>query len=368
MLYLANKKIAIFKSPYNISELNSDTMKAKQFYLANTLFALLLFLLPVHGTSQSKPRPKSVFEVLTQTEAAKISLETDLTTIIENRKNDVYYPATLTTDDGKVYRVELKPRGKYRRKISEIPPLKIKFKKKSLREQGLDTLNEIKLVLPVYDNALGDELIIKEYLAYRMFEQLTSASVRARLVRLTIHDTHVEQSKKMYGILLEDEEETVARMNGVLVEQYGTPPDSLIMNQAALVSVFEYMIGNTDWEISMLRNVRLIKSPENGKILVVPYDFDFSGLVSAPYASPSSESGLKTVRDRFMMANGIKTEHLKRALQGVKAKKKELYNICRSKHLSKDAYDQMVGYLETFFQQIEEKDEVPTLFRMPETD
>jgi len=343
-------------------------MKARQFFSINIVALLLLFVFPQQGTSQTKPRPKTFFEHLAQVDAAKMTLETDLTTLLENRKSDQYYPATLTTDDGKMYKVELKARGKYRRKISEIPPLKIKVKKKQLKDAGLDTLNEIKLVLPTYDNALGDELIVKEYIAYRIFEHLTSASVRARLIRLTIRDTHVEKTRKMYAILLEDEEETVARMNGVLVEQYGTAPDSLIMNQAALVSVFQYMIGNTDWETSMLRNVRLIKSPASGKILVIPYDFDFSGLVSAPYSSPSSESGLKTVRDRFMMANGIPTEHLKRAVRGIKDKKKDILNICRSKYLSNEASDQIVAYLETFFQQIEETEEVPTLFRMPPTD
>ena len=358
-----------FKNLSDYSELNSGTMKARQFFSTNMLLALLFFLFPQDAASQNKPHAKTFFEHLARVEAAKLSLEIDLTTLLENRKSEQYYPATLTDSDGKMYRIEVKARGKYRRKISEIPPLKIKIKKNLLKDAGLvDTLNELKLVLPTYDNALGDELVIKEYLAYRMFEHLTSASVRARLIRLTIRDMHVEKTRKMYAILLEDEEETVARLNGVLVEQYGTSPDSLIMNQAALVSVFEYMIGNTDWDIAMLRNVRLIKSPATGKILVVPYDFDFSGMVAAPYSSPSSDSGLKTVRDRFMMANGIPTEHLKRAVRGIRDKKKDILNICRSKYLSIEASEQLVDYLETFFQQIEETEEVPRLFRMPPTD
>lgn len=343
-------------------------MKLKLFSLTNIHFLFFVLLLPMQGYGQAAVRRETIFEHLTKKEGDKITLETDLTTIIENKKTEQYYPGTLTTADGKMYKVDIKPRGKYRRKIAEIPPLKLKFKKKLLTEEGFDTLNEIKLVLPAFDNAQGDELIVKEYLAYKMFEQLTTASVRAQLIRLTIRDTHVEKSKKMYAIMLEDEEETVARMNGKLVEQYGMPADSLIMNQAALVSVFEYMIGNTDWEVSMLRNVRLIRSEESGKILVIPYDFDFSGLVSAPYASPSAESGLKTVRDRYMMANGIKVEHLKRALQGIRTAKKSFYEICRSKYLSRESTMDMIAYLETLFQQIEEKDEVPMMFKMPQAD
>jgi len=351
-----------------ISELNSGTMKTGQHSITGILLGLLVLFLPLAGAGQKSTRVKTIFEHLAKEEAVKLEIDLDLTTILENRKKDQYYPASLTTSDGKTFRIEVKPRGKYRRRIAEIPPLKLKFKKKDLVAQGFDTLNEIKLVLPAYDTNLGDELVIKEYLAYRMFEHLTSASVRARLIRLNIHDTHVEQSRKVYAIMVEDEEETAARMKGQLVEEYGILPDSLIMNQAALVAVFEYMIGNTDWEIAMMRNVRLIKSPETGKVLVVPYDFDFSGLVSAPYATPSSDSGLKNVRDRFMMASGIKTEQLKRAIKIILSAKDDLYDICRSKHLSRASSDEVINYLESFFQQIEEKDEVPKMFKMPETD
>jgi hypothetical protein len=351
-----------------ISELNSDAMRTKQLSISAPIIHILLLLLPGVGVGQKTTPSKSIYEHLTKTDAAKITLEVDLTTIVENRKKDQYYPATLTTDDGKKFKVEVKPRGKYRRKMADIPPLKIKFKKKDLTAAGFDTLNEIKLSLPAYDNSLGEQLLVKEYLAYRMFEHLTSASTRARLVRLTIHDTHVEQSRKMLAILVEDEEETAARMKGGLVEQYGVSLDSLIMSQAALVAVFEYMIGNTDWDISMMRNVRFIKSPESGKILVIPYDFDFAGLVSAPYATPSSESGLKTVRDRFMMANGISTDHMKRALKIVKSAKEDLYDICRSKYLTQTNFEEVTAYLETFFQQIENSDQVPTRYNMPETD
>ncbi len=295
-----------------------------------------------------------------------MTLEMDITTLIENKKSDTYFPAMLTTADGTSYKMEVKPRGKYRRKIAEIPPLKLKFKKKFLLAAGLDTLNEIKMVLPTIDNAQGDELLIKEYLAYRMFERLTSASVHARLIKLTIRDTHVEKSKRvMMAMLIEDEEELVARLHGKLVEQYGLPADSLLMDQAGLVAMFEYMVGNTDWDISMMRNVRLVQSAESGKVAVVPYDFDFSGFVSAPYASPSSESGLRTVRDRFLMANGISQESLKRAVQVLRASRKDFFELCRSKYLNKTTSADMIAYLETFYNAVALKDDVPLTLRIP---
>jgi len=339
--------------------------KNKLFLLYIAIFALFQGCI-TNGLAQTPASVQSIFEYLTQETAAKMTLEMDLTTLLANRNSEEYYPALLTLATGKSYQVKVRPKGKYRRKVAEIPPLKVKFPKKTLQEEGLDTLNEFKLVLPCYDNFLGDELVVKEYLIYRMYEHLTPISVRARLVKLTLRDTHVEKSRKtLFAILLEDSEETVARLNGVETEQYGLPVDSMMVNQAALVAMFEYMIGNTDWDVSMMRNVRLIRSNETAKVLLVPYDFDFSGLVSAPYASPSSESGLLTVRDRFLMANGIPLEALRRATRALRLAKDEFYAICQSKYLSREASAQMVEYLDTFYRQIDSKDEVPVRMKVP---
>lgn len=340
-------------------------MRIKNFFKSYVLLLLLIVGISEVAFTQNAGDLPSIFERLTAAENSKMTLETDLTSLIEQKKSELYFPGTLTASNGKTYKVEIKVRGKYRRKVAEIPPLKLKFSKKALKAEGLDTLNEVKLVLPVYDNAEGDELILREYVAYRLYEHLTPASVRARLIRLTIRDTHVESSKKIiYAILMEHEEETAVRLKGAEVDAYGIPLDSMVINQVALVSMFQYMIGNTDWDIPMQRNIRLIKSNETGKIWVVPHDFDFSGLVAAPYASPSAESGLKTVLDRYLISNGVKPEALRRATQQLKQSRKEFEALCKGKLISKESSMHMINYLDTFFDQIDEKDLVPQTMRV----
>ena len=96
-------------------------------------------------------------------------------------------------------------------------------------------------------------------------------------------------------------------------------------------------------------------------MLVLPYDFDFSGLVSAPYASPSSESGVKTVRDRYLMATGLDAEVLKSATNLLKTKEQEFYQLCKSKYLSNQASGNMVEFLESYFKNMAGKDMAPTV-------
>lgn len=330
---------------------------------------MVLFMLLIAQAHIKAQTPKtSIFQSLTADELPKITLEMDFTTVKANKKTNTYFPASLTTGNGKKWELEVKSRGKYRRKTCEFPPLKLKFKKKMLKSEGLDTLNEVKLILPCFDSDMGSDLVVKEYLIYKMFESLTQACVKVKLIKLTLMDTHTGKKYEAMAMLAEDEEETNARLKGQIVEQYGLPLDSLQMNQLALVVMFEYMIGNTDWDISMIRNVRTIRATESGKIVIIPYDFDFSGFVSAPYASPSSDTGLKSVRDRFMYANGVDQENLRKATKRLLAARKDFIAICRSKHLTRNDQDTLINYIESFFVKAESAQDMPTTMRAPPTD
>ncbi|MBK9337710.1 MAG: hypothetical protein IPM98_14550 [Lewinellaceae bacterium] len=313
---------------------------------------ILLFVLLALGNTALTAQNASLFEFLTATDAPDLTLSTDISALITNKIMEDYQPATLTTADGKSYSAGVKPRGKFRRRISEIPPLKIKVKKKILQAEGLDTLNELKLVLPTSLDEPGNERVIREYLAYRMYEQVTPYHVRARLINLTLLNTGILHQKKytVKAILLEDEEETAARLGGTLIERFGLTLDSLQTDQAALMSVFQYMVGNTDWGVSENRNVRLLETAP-GVIIPIPFDFDFCGFVDAPYASPVSESGLRNVRERYLMADGLSEEALKKAATTLHEHRQTLTGFCRGKHNSSSVAEHCVKYLDAFFRE-----------------
>lgn len=309
---------------------------------------------------------ETIFQHLTKTEGTAITLEVDLNGFIADKRNKNYFPAVLKTEDGSSYDVEIRPRGRYRRMNADIPPFKIRFKKNGLLAKGLDSLNEIKVALPMNKGMENNELLVKEYLAYRMFEQITNTSLRARLVKLSLVDNKNSRSRPraFMAIFMEDEEEAAARLGGMPVERYGVAAEQLDTRQAALVALFQYMIGNTDWDLEMQRNVRLIQMNGTGKILVIPYDFDFCGLVNAPYASPASGTGLDTVRDRILMAGNLPDESILYARQILLQRQSDFYALCRSEHLSRPTVNQMIRYLDDFFSRIEARAEIPVMMRM----
>ena len=65
--------------------------------------------------------------------------------------------------------------------------------------------------------------------------------------------------------------------------------------QAAIVELFEYMIGNTDWSSYEFHNIKMILQ-EGPAYLLIPHAFDFAGAVNARYAIPDGTLPIRNVR------------------------------------------------------------------------
>jgi hypothetical protein len=193
--------------------------------------------------------------------------------------------------------VKLKTRGHFRR-MSEnciYPPLLIQFPQKGphlnsvFREQ-----KKLKLVMP----CKLDEYVIREWLVYKIYNLITPRSFRARLVKVVLSD---EKKKKpdgpFFGILLEEETQMAERNGAVAVEEKLDPRQTQEKPFLSM-AVFEYLIGNTDWSVQYLQNIKLLKTDSNSAPVTVPYDFDHAGIVNTSYAYPAEELKMKSVRER----------------------------------------------------------------------
>ena len=326
--------------------------------LAGLFLSIIIFQAPLW--SQAPAKKVSAFEFITQKEGAAIQLEFDLTELLNNKKSTHYYPAGLTLEDGTSIAAEVRARGKFRRRVSEVPPLKIKFSKKDMRALGLDTLNEVRLVLPCSFTPEDEARVLREYIAYRMYERLSSYHVKARLIQITLRDSHVESSRpQVWAILLEHDEEIAVRLHGGMEKNFGVLTDSVDASHAALNAVFQYMIGNTDWSMMDARNIYQFRPAAGGKIIPIPYDFDFSGLVDASYATPTKESGLLNVRERALIASGISASDIQKALDTLKSAESDLQGICKLHQLDAHHSKQVEEYIAAFFTAIRSSGKTP---------
>ena len=213
----------------------------------------------------------------------------------------LYYKNASGINDS--LKVGLKGRGNFRLRECYFPPLWIKIKKDQAKETLFEGNKKLKLVLPCYTQSDNNDLILKEYLCYKLYEEISPYSFKTRLVNIDLTEQRGKREKKfqLKGILIEDVDKIAKRMNCKTAEVEQIHPAALQDTSASLFDMFQFMISNTDWSKSFQHNSKLIYL--HSRYIPVPYDFDMSGLVDAPYAVVSviGEETLpvESVRDRY---------------------------------------------------------------------
>jgi hypothetical protein len=197
--------------------------------------------------------------------------------------------------------VQLRTRGHYRlaNRNCSFVPLRLDFKKGEVKGTVFDGQDKLKLVTHCQSNALYEEYMVREYLAYKVHNLVTPRSYRARMAKVTYVDsatgTPIETRN---AVFLEHEDDVARRMEGEVVEIRRALFDDVDPNQILELAIFAAFVGHVDWSLAALHNVRLVRQ-QNGNMMPVLYDMDFTGLVSTKYSIPDPRLGIRSVKDRL---------------------------------------------------------------------
>jgi hypothetical protein len=118
------------------------------------------------------------------------------------------------------------------------------------------------------------------------------------------------------------------------------------------------MIGNTDWAVPNLHNIKLIRARKDSlaRPFAIPYDFDFAGFVDAPYASPSPLLGIESVRERSYRGFPRNMAEIEPILAVFNEKKDSIYTLIKNFDRIKPSTRQvMIKYIDEFYQIINNK-------------
>ncbi|MEM0995319.1 MAG: hypothetical protein AAGI49_19965 [Bacteroidota bacterium] len=298
----------------------------------------------------------SLFEYFSQQEVLEVTLETDFSAIQADKSNEAYQAARFTfkdhNDEEIQYDIKVRQRGKYRRRVCEMPPLKLNFDKDDLEAKGLADFDKMKLVTYCLDQPSTRNTIVREYLAYQLYNELTPYSYRTQLVKITYVDaTNPKNKVKHFGFLIESTRELSDRIKGTEVETFNVDYADFNPKQEALASTFQYMIGNEDWSTATMRNVKIIRPNDGGKLIPIPYDFDFSGMVDASYAIPNMDLGLASVKERAFMGYKEDPKSLEIMRSYLERKRDDLYVIInKCKYISRADRYEIIQYLDTYYE------------------
>jgi len=248
----------------------------------------------------------------------QILIEAPMNTLVRNaRRSTDAVPAAATVSTANVapqrFDIQLSPRGFSRRTggICSFPPLRLDFDE-SVRGTLMRGQNRLKLVTRCRSGGNFEQLTYLEYTAYRLYNEITPLSYRVQPARVTYRDTEGRRSEEtQFNFLIEDVDD-LARRNERLVAldvlSNTVRASELDPQVAARYGLFQFMIGNLDWDMvsghageECCHNSKLIAATQETRVNVipVPYDFDYSGFVNAPYAIPPESINVPNVRTRY---------------------------------------------------------------------
>lgn len=298
-----------------------------------------------------------------------IIISAPLTTLMRERPVDKELPGQLRYTDAVLGEVTLdidvRTRGRYRqqRRICPFAPLRLNFKKKSTDETLFRKTDKVKLVTHCRDgSARYSQGLLREYLAYRIFNTITDKSFRVRLLRVTYVDTDADRPDSTeFAFLIEHDERLAKRLEMTVLEIDSTPVDALDGVHTNLGSVFQYLIGNTDFSPILgaagehcCHNYVLL-SPQGGPLFAIPYDLDMSGFVNAPHATPNPRFDIKNVRIRLYRGRCQNNEHLQQTLQAYRERKQEIFELVNGlPQLDDSNRKKLTRYIDDFYKTIDD--------------
>jgi hypothetical protein len=256
--------------------------------------------------------------------------------------------------------VRVRTRGVFRRANCSRPPLRLNFKKSDLDGSLFDGQDKLKLVNPCDPNSRSEQQLALEYLAYKLYEEISDASFRTRLMSLTLEDSSGKRDPwTTVAFVIEDEGELLKRLDGEPLAAPQARRSQMDLAATSRVELFQYLIGNTDFsmyvaapERDCCHNTKLVnKGDEEAPLYIpVPYDFDSSGLVNARYAKPPPFLPIKRVTQRYFMGYCRDPQYLDDAVAYFKERREELLAVFESELLTDKTRKRALKFVDKFFE------------------
>jgi hypothetical protein len=290
-----------------------------------TAIAAALFLLAGPVFAQETSTADKLFR---SHDVLEVTISAAFKTLMKERPLEDEFPGTLSylDDTGAAVEldIELRTRGRYRhqKRTCAFAPIRLNFSNAKAKGTLFGKQNKLKLVTHCRDSDRYEQVTLREYLAYRVLNELTPLSFNVRLLRINYVDTENPKSVRVrYGFIIEHRNRLAKRVKLPHVAIKNTSVGALNGSYTNLTSVFQYFIANTDFspiagapDDFCCHNSNLFGN-EGELLYAIPYDFDMAGLTDAPYATPNAKFKIRNVRQRLYRGRCANNEHLPATLQ-----------------------------------------------------
>jgi len=281
--------------------------------------------------------------------------------LIDEKSKEDYLQGTFSVVDenGATLDFDLKfrARGNFRHENCDYPPIRLNFKKSQTKGTLFDKQDKLKLVIHCNRRAEYHQIVLQEYLAYRILNLLTDKSLRVRLLQIVYTDPAEEfESDPRYAFLIEHKSRAAKRIGIKEFVTTRTQVGLIDSEQLNLTSVFQFFIGNTDFSPiagppgeKCCHNYILFKNADT-KITPIAYDFDQSGFVDAPYAEANPRFRLRSVKQRRYRGRCLNNEYVEASIQKLQDNKDQIYALINDQvRFEEDIRQQLLKFVGAFY-------------------
>ena len=251
--------------------------------------------------------------------------------------------------------VSVRARGNFRRKHCYFTPVKIKIKKRDASNTIFRDNRTLKLVLPCKNDRDKNDNILKEFIAYKIYEIISPFYFKTRRLEINYTDQKRKNQKNfnLIGFFIEDDDKVAKRFDSKIIKRKISPLAMDDFNSVNL-SFFNFLIGNTDFSSAHQHNGKLLFYEK--KIIPIPYDFDLTGWVKPKYGSGITNRLGYSFEERNYI--GFKREKsiyskVRNHYLTLKEKILKTVELYESEFEYKKSYYLMMNYLREFYEILE---------------
>ena len=335
------------------------------------LILLLIGVTAPYASTNADDGDDQTAPLFTNYEIVEVTITGPFDEIMDSRSEEEELQGTLVYRDAAAgqdvtLNIGIRARGKFRRKkeVCAFAPLRLNFRK--TKGTLFAKSDKMKLVTHCRTRSKKyQQSVVKEYIAYRILNTLTDWSFRARLLKVRyIESTSGEQIADTYAVLIEHDKQLAKRLGMKVDESESTTVEALDAEHTNLVSVFQYLIGNTDFSPikgapgdSCCHNFVLLKNDDTQ--ISVPYDFDVTGIVAPPHAVPNPRFRLASVKQRLYRGRCANNEHLEATFQQFRDNRQAIEGLVNDQPaLSKRERKRTLNYIGDFYKIIDSRRQV----------
>jgi hypothetical protein len=288
-----------------------------------------------------------------------LTIRTPLKRLMRHSEGAANMTGSLELASGIVIPVVCNKYGISRLRECDLASLAFTVDPDDVRNTLFEGLEILRMVTPCRLRGDFDRYTVLEYLVYRSYALIAEPALRVRLVRARFHDSERPTKEQTgFAFFIEDIGRAAVRNGQIWLDIQSQRVSDLDPTQLTVMTLFQYMIGNTDWSAVAGRpdercchNVAAFGGEGGGLNTVVPFDFDQTGLVDPPYAAqPDASLGIRRVTDRKYRGLCEHNSELPAAIAVFNQKRSQITALFRQDELPyPQAREKALEYVDDFY-------------------